>query len=157
MCRYGAIIIDEAHERSIDTDVLLGLLKKGVSNYPNLKICVTSATIETEKFCSFFGQAGHLEIPGRMFPVVVQHVHMPDAAELARTTVSAVLKILDETAAGCEADGPADQSRGGDVLVFLTGQVNSKLQYEAFDAVQPAYLFTVSFSSFSSISSMLII
>ncbi|DBA71364.1 TPA: hypothetical protein ACH3X2_011173 [Trebouxia sp. C0005] len=120
--RYGAIIVDEAHERSINTDVLLGLLKRDIHKYPDLKICVTSATIETEKFCSFFGQAGSLEIPGRMFPVMVKHVHMPGAQDLARTTVAAVLKILDETAAEHVAGGPANQNRGGDVLVFLTGQ-----------------------------------
>lgn len=121
--RYGAIIVDEAHERSINTDVLLGLLKRDIHKYPDLKICVTSATIETEKFCNFFGQAGSLEIPGRMFPVMVKHVHMPGAQDLARTTVAAVLKILDETAAEHVAGGPANQNRGGDVLVFLTGQV----------------------------------
>ena len=124
--RYAAIIVDEAHERSINTDVLLGLLKRDVDahKYPNLKICVTSATIETELFRSFFGQAACLEIPGRMFPVVVKHVSMPDAQDLARPAVSAVLKILDETAAEYQPDGPANQSKGGDVLVFLTGQVS---------------------------------
>ncbi|KAL3130393.1 hypothetical protein ABBQ38_008218 [Trebouxia sp. C0009 RCD-2024] len=121
--KYGAIIIDEAHERSINTDVLLGLLKKDIHKYEDLKICITSATIETEMFCNFFGQAGSLNIPGRMFPVVVKHMPIQDAQDLARPTVSAVLKILDETAAEHQPEGPAHQSRGGDVLVFLTGQV----------------------------------
>ncbi|KAL3130380.1 hypothetical protein ABBQ38_008205 [Trebouxia sp. C0009 RCD-2024] len=128
LSRYGAIIIDEAHERSINTDVLLGLLKKDIHKYKDLKICVTSATIETEMFCNFFGQAGSLNIPGRMFPVVVKHMPIQDAQDLARPTVSAVLKILDETAAEHQPGGPAQQSRGGDVLVFLTGQVRLSSQ-----------------------------
>ena len=101
------------------------MLKKDIHKYKDLKICVTSATIETEMFCNFFGQAGSLNIPGRMFPVVVKHMPIQDAQDLARPTVSAVLKILDETAAEHQPGGPAQQNRGGDVLVFLTGQVCS--------------------------------
>ncbi len=134
--RYGAIIVDEAHERSINTDVLLGLLKRDAPDkYKKLKVCVTSATIETALFRDFFGEAACLEIPGRMFPVTVRHVSIPDAQSLAAPAVSAVLRILDETAAEKQPDGPAQQYRGGDLLVFLTGQVCELAQVFAFGCV----------------------
>ncbi len=134
--RYGAIIVDEAHERSINTDVLLGLLKRDAPDkYKKLKVCVTSATIETALFRDFFGEAACLEIPGRMFPVTVRHVSIPDAQNLAVPAVSAVLRILDETAAEKQPDGLAEQYRGGDVLVFLTGQVRELNQVFAFDCI----------------------
>lgn len=134
--RYAVIIVDEAHERSINTDVLLGLLKRDAPNkYKKLKVCVTSATIEPALFRDFFGEAACLEIPGRMFPVTVRHVSMPDAQDLAVPAVSAVLRILDETAAEKQPDGPAEQYRGGDVLVFLTGQVCEFDPVSAFGCV----------------------
>lgn len=134
--RYAAIIVDEAHERSINTDVLLGLLKRDAPDkYKKLKVCVTSATIETALFRDFFGEAACLEIPGRMFPVTVRHVSIPDAQNLAVPAVSAVLRILDETAAEKQSDGPAQQYRGGDVLVFLTGQVCEFDPVSAFGCV----------------------
>ena len=141
-CRYAAIVVDEAHERSINTDVILGLLKRDAPKFPNLKVCVTSATIETQLFRDFFGQAACLDIPGRMYPVVIKHMPIPDSDDLSRPVISAVLRILDETASAAAAascnvglnmpgddeqvQSPGDLSnKGGDVLVFLTGQVGT--------------------------------
>ena len=140
-------MVDEAHERSINTDVILGLLKRDAQKYPNLKICVTSATIETQLFRDFFGQAACLDVPGRMYPVFVKHMPIPDLSqELHQPVISAVLRILEETSVAAEAAavGAADAAQGnygegdeeeapqrgqqsgnlgGDVLVFMTGQV----------------------------------
>ena len=148
LCRYAAIVVDEAHERSINTDVILGLLKRDARKYPNLKICVTSATIETQLFRDFFGEAACLNVPGRMYPVLVKHMPIPDSQDLSQPVVSAVLSILEETSIAAEAAavGAADAAQGnfgegdeeeeapqrgqqkgnlgGDVLVFMTGQVH---------------------------------
>lgn len=140
------MVVDEAHERSINTDVILGLLKSAAHKNPSLKIIVTSATIDTALFRDFFGQAACLDIPGRMFPVAVKYRAIPEADDLVRPVVGAVMSILVDTGSAAmiadatasrptpnslidEEDGTEPQrssltsTLGGDVLVFLTGQV----------------------------------
>ncbi len=65
----GLIIIDEAHERSVSIDILLGLIKEKLANSPNTRVLVTSATIDTKKFSEFFNKAPVVTVPGRCFPV----------------------------------------------------------------------------------------
>jgi len=67
--KYSCVVMDEAHEWSLNTDVLFGLLKKISSKWRDLKLIVTSATMNSEKFSMFFGGVPIFNIPGRTFPV----------------------------------------------------------------------------------------
>src|SRR5437016_14668565 len=69
--RYSCIIMDEAHERALNTDVLMGLIKKILARRRDLKLIVTSATMNSERFSNFYGGAPEFIIPGRTFPVDV--------------------------------------------------------------------------------------
>lgn len=71
MKKSFAIIIDEIHERTLLSDMILGILKQNISKYPLLKVIATSATIDADKFCSFLNNCQKLEISGEAFPVEV--------------------------------------------------------------------------------------
>ena len=109
MSAYSVIILDEAHERTIHTDVLFGLLKKAVvERKHDLKLIVTSATLDSEKFSEYFFEAPIFTIPGRTFPVTTLYTKEPenDYLDAALTTIMTI--HLTEPP--------------GDVLLFLTGQ-----------------------------------
>ncbi|MEY2463126.1 MAG: ATP-dependent helicase HrpA, partial [Acidimicrobiaceae bacterium] len=115
---YDTLIIDEAHERSLNVDFILGYLKQLLPRRPDLKVIVTSATIDTERFSQHFDGAPVVEVTGRTFPVEVRYRPLvDDEAGLER----------DQTQAICDAvaelwrEGPA-HGGSGDVLVFLSGE-----------------------------------
>jgi pre-mRNA-splicing factor ATP-dependent RNA helicase DHX15/PRP43 len=108
MSRYSCIVLDEAHERTLSTDVLMGLLKEVMIKRPDLKVVVMSATMDAEKFQNYFSGAPMLKVPGRTHPVEIFYTPEPerDYVEAAvRTTVNIH-----------SHEGP------GDILLFLTGE-----------------------------------
>jgi ATP-dependent helicase HrpA len=107
--RYDTIIVDEAHERSLNIDFILGYLNRLLPRRPDLKLIVTSATIDPERFSHHFGGAPIIEVSGRTYPVEVRYRPLPEEDP---DQVDAIGDAVDELA----GEAP------GDVLVFLSGE-----------------------------------
>ncbi|MBC8650371.1 ATP-dependent RNA helicase HrpA [Pseudomonas sp. MTM4] len=123
--KYDTIIVDEAHERSLNIDFLLGFLKTLLPRRPDLKVIITSATIDLERFSKHFNDAPIIEVSGRTYPV--ETWYHPLAAETDEdgnrveddlTVDQGILAALDEI----EAHEKSIGKRPGDVLVFLPGE-----------------------------------
>jgi len=114
--RYSCIIMDEAHERALNTDVLMGLIKKVLARRRDLKLIVTSATMNSDRFSRFYGGAPEFIIPGRTFPVDIQYSRSP-CEDYVDAAVKQVLAIH-------VSQGP------GDILVFMTGQEDIEITCE---------------------------
>ena len=108
--RYDTLIIDEAHERSLNIDFLLGYIRQLLPRRPDLKLIVTSATIDTQRFSDHFDNAPIITVEGRTYPVEVRYRPLGEDDE--RDQVQAVCAAVDELS----HEGP------GDVLVFLSGE-----------------------------------
>ncbi len=117
--RYDTLIIDEAHERSLNIDFLLGYLKQLLPRRPDLKLIVTSATIDTARFSSHFDDAPVVEVSGRTYPVDIGYRPFDDTS-LPDAIVEAV--------------GELWRSTDGDVLVFCSGERDIREAAEALDA-----------------------
>ncbi|KAF7721085.1 DEAH-box ATP-dependent RNA helicase prp22 [Apophysomyces ossiformis] len=108
MSQYSVIILDEAHERTISTDVLFGLLKRAAKRRPDLKLIITSATLDADKFATYFNNCPIFTIPGRTYPVEVLYTKDPESDYLDAALITVMQIHLSEPP--------------GDVLLFLTGQ-----------------------------------
>lgn len=109
--RYDTLIIDEAHERSLNIDFLLGYLKRILPKRPDLKVVITSATIDVERFSRHFDDAPVIEVSGRTYPVDLHYRPLEDEDDEEPVT-RAILSVLDEI----------ETMPRGDVLIFLAGE-----------------------------------
>jgi ATP-dependent helicase HrpA len=106
--RYDTVIVDEAHERSLNIDFLLGCLHRILPRRPDLKLIITSATIDPERFSRHFGDAPIVEVSGRTYPVEVRYRPPEEDEELLDVLADTVEQLLAE--------------RDGDVLAFFSGE-----------------------------------
>jgi pre-mRNA-splicing factor ATP-dependent RNA helicase DHX16 len=105
---YSVVMIDEAHERGVNSDLLLGIIKDVARARPDLKLLISSATMNASKFAEYFDDAPIFNIPGRRYPVDIHYTPQPEANYLA-AAITTIFQIH------------TTQGRG-DILVFLTGQ-----------------------------------
>ena len=122
---YDTLIIDEVHERSVNVDLLLGYLRKILPSRPDLRLILTSATLEAERYADFFTGAAVVDVPGRGFPIDLRYRPPLDAEE--GDYHPALLRALQEL----------DADDHGDVLVFLPGE---REIFETRDVLQQARL-----------------
>lgn len=127
LLQYSVIMLDEAHERTIHTDVLFGLLKQAVKKRQDLKLIVTSATLDAVKFSQYFFEAPIFTIPGRTYPVEILYTKEAETDYLDASLITVMQIHLTEPP--------------GDVLLFLTGQEEidtaCEILYERMKALGP--------------------
>lgn len=113
LMQYDTIIIDEAHERSLNIDFLLGYLRELLPRRPDLKVIITSATIDPQRFSRHFNHAPVVEVSGRTYPVEVRYRPVvSDVDESDRDQLQAIFDAVDELG----------QESNGDILIFMSGE-----------------------------------
>jgi ATP-dependent helicase HrpA len=123
LAKYDTLIIDEAHERSLNIDFILGYLKQLLPRRPDLKLIITSATIETARFAEHFGDSNGpapvIEVSGRTYPVEMRYRPLEADTQDGADDSD---EPRDQTAAVCDAVDELGRESGGDILVFLSGE-----------------------------------
>ncbi|MBP2186551.1 ATP-dependent RNA helicase HrpA [Amycolatopsis magusensis] len=114
--QYDTLIIDEAHERSLNIDFILGYLKQLLPRRPDLKVIITSATIDPERFSRHFDDAPIVEVSGRTYPVEVRYRPIIDPEDPDADPDRDQISAISDAVAELSAEGP------GDILVFLSGE-----------------------------------
>ena len=132
--KYDTIIIDEAHERSLNIDFLLGYLKRLLPQRPDLKLIITSATIDVERFAEHF-DAPVVEVCGRTYPVEVRYRPL---MELAEDDEEGETVVRDQTEAIVDAVKELSAEGPGDILVFLPGEREIRDTADALGDLVPA-------------------
>ena len=144
LLRYDTLIIDEAHERSLNIDFLLGYLRELLPRRPDLKVIVTSATIEPQRFAAHFGNAPIVEVSGRTYPVEIRYrpLELPPVEEEGDDPDDPDHEVVrveprDQTEAIIDALHELSAEPPGDVLVFLSGEREIRDTAEAVHAAMP--------------------
>lgn len=119
--QYDTLIIDEAHERSLNNDFILGYLKQLLPRRPDLKVIITSATIDVQRFSTHFNHAPIIEVSGRTYPVEVRYRPVEEQPE--QDQLQAILAAVDELQA----------ESAGDILIFLSGEREIRDTAEALE------------------------